>query len=102
MVSCNQLQLGWKTVLHLLSITVRHQDTYERGVKELINLMADGLWISVTDYPYCIDCMFGFVVLRNSLMKEHEADGFDGRFCEIDRRMEYFFFSSIHSDYYHH
>ncbi|KAI3790197.1 hypothetical protein L2E82_03060 [Cichorium intybus] len=59
-------QLGWKTVLHLLSITGRHPDTYERGVKALMNLMADGSGISVANYPYCIDCAFGFVALRNS------------------------------------
>ncbi|CAH1426379.1 unnamed protein product [Lactuca virosa] len=59
-------QLGWKTVLHLLSITGRHPESYERGVKALINLMADGSGISVTNYPSCIDCAFGFVALRNS------------------------------------
>ncbi|KVH93928.1 Armadillo-like helical [Cynara cardunculus var. scolymus] len=59
-------QLGWKTVLHLLSITGRHPETYDRGVEALINLMADGTGISIANYPYCIDCAFGFVALRNS------------------------------------
>lgn len=61
-----QSQLGWKTVLHLLSVTGRHSDTYDQVVDTLITLMSDGANISRTNYAYCIDCAFGFVALRNS------------------------------------
>lgn len=61
-----QTRLGWKTVLHLLSVTGRHQETYDQGVETLIMLMSDGIHISLTNYAYCIDCAFGFVALRNS------------------------------------
>ncbi|XP_074381899.1 ARF guanine-nucleotide exchange factor GNL2-like [Apium graveolens] len=61
-----QTQLGWKSVLHLLSITGRHQETYEKAVETLIFLMSDGTHIYRTNYIYCIDCAFGFVALRNS------------------------------------
>ncbi|KAK9060754.1 hypothetical protein SSX86_021460 [Deinandra increscens subsp. villosa] len=59
-------QLGWKTVLHLLTSTGRHAETYERRVEALINLMAKGTAISAINYAYCIDCGFRFVALRNS------------------------------------
>ncbi|KAL8242998.1 hypothetical protein R6Q59_013300 [Mikania micrantha] len=59
-------QLGWKTVLHLLSTTGRHAETYERRVEALMNLMAKGKGISAINYAYCIDCAFRFVALRNS------------------------------------
>nr|XP_017223087.1 PREDICTED: ARF guanine-nucleotide exchange factor GNL2 [Daucus carota subsp. sativus] len=61
-----QTQLGWKSLLHLLSITGRHQETYEQAVEALIFLMSDGTHIYRTNYIYCIDCAFGFVALRNS------------------------------------
>ncbi|CAB4288468.1 unnamed protein product [Prunus armeniaca] len=61
-----QTQLGWKSVLHLLSISGRHQDTYEQGVETLIMVMSDGTHVSRTNYAYCIDCAFGFIALKNS------------------------------------
>ncbi|KAK2978246.1 hypothetical protein RJ640_024279 [Escallonia rubra] len=61
-----QTQLGWKSVLHLLSITGRHPEAYDQGVETLIMLMSDGTHMSRTNYAYCIDCAFGFVALRNS------------------------------------
>ncbi|KAK1413915.1 hypothetical protein QVD17_29652 [Tagetes erecta] len=65
--SANLLSLlGWKTVLHLLSTTGRHAETYERRVEALINLMSKGTGISHVNYVYCIDCTFRFVALRNS------------------------------------
>lgn len=66
-----QSQLGWKTVMHLLSVTGRHPETYEQGVEALINLMSDGFHISRLNYPYCIDCAFGFVALKNSPLEKN-------------------------------
>ncbi|KAL6984825.1 Nucleolar GTP-binding protein 2 [Sarracenia purpurea var. burkii] len=61
-----QTQFGWKSVLHLLSLTGRHSETYELGVNTLISLMSDGTHVSRTNYPYCIDCAFGFIALKNT------------------------------------
>ncbi|XP_059281864.1 ARF guanine-nucleotide exchange factor GNL2 [Lycium ferocissimum] len=66
-----QTQLGWKTVMHLLSVTGRHPENYEQGVEALINLMSDGFHISRLNYPYCIDCAFGFVALKNSPLEKN-------------------------------
>ncbi|KAF5482055.1 hypothetical protein F2P56_002653 [Juglans regia] len=61
-----QTQLGWKSVLHLLSVTGRHPETYDQGVETLIMLLSDGTHVSRINYAYCIDCAFGFIALKNS------------------------------------
>ncbi|XP_027066620.2 ARF guanine-nucleotide exchange factor GNL2-like [Coffea arabica] len=66
-----QSSLGWKTVLHLLSVTGRHPETYDQGVESLINLMSDGMHISRTNYASCIECAFGFVALKNSPVEKN-------------------------------
>ncbi|KAJ7969631.1 ARF guanine-nucleotide exchange factor GNOM protein [Quillaja saponaria] len=66
-----QSQLGWKTVLHLLSVTGRHPETYDQGVETLIMLMSDTTHVSRINYAYCIDCAFGFVALKNSPMEKN-------------------------------
>ncbi|KAE8706485.1 ARF guanine-nucleotide exchange factor GNL2 [Hibiscus syriacus] len=60
-----QTQLGWKSVLHLLSATGRHPETYDQAVEALIMLMSDACHISKINYAYCIDCAFGSVALKN-------------------------------------
>ncbi|KAI4297402.1 hypothetical protein L6164_037296 [Bauhinia variegata] len=65
--------MGWKSVLHLLSVTGRHPECYDLGVDALINLLSDGTKVSKINYPFCVDCAFGFVALRNSpLEKNHK------------------------------
>ncbi|KAM3753664.1 hypothetical protein ACB098_03G110200 [Castanea mollissima] len=66
-----QTQLGWKSVLHLLSVTGRHSETYDQGVEALIMLMSDGTHVSRTNYVYCIDCAFSFVALKNSPLEKN-------------------------------
>lgn len=66
-----QTQLGWKSVLHLLSVSGRHPETYELGVETLILLMSDGTHVSRTNYAYCIDCAFGFIALKNSPLEKN-------------------------------
>ncbi|KAF8401703.1 hypothetical protein HHK36_012649 [Tetracentron sinense] len=65
-----QSQLGWKSVLHLLSVTGRHPETYDQGVEALIMLMSDGTHVSRTNYAYCIDCAFGYAALKNSPLEK--------------------------------
>ncbi|XP_022728914.1 ARF guanine-nucleotide exchange factor GNL2-like [Durio zibethinus] len=66
-----QTQLGWKSVLHLLSVTGRHPETYDQAVEALIMLMSDACHISRINYAYCIDCAFGFVALKNSPLEKN-------------------------------
>uniref|UniRef100_A0A2N9FAY8 SEC7 domain-containing protein n=1 Tax=Fagus sylvatica TaxID=28930 RepID=A0A2N9FAY8_FAGSY len=66
-----QTQLGWKSVLHLLSVTGRHPETYDQGVETLIMLMSDGTHVLRTNYAYCIDCAFSFVALKNSPLEKN-------------------------------
>ncbi|KAL6331275.1 hypothetical protein AAG906_009703 [Vitis piasezkii] len=66
-----QSQLGWKSVLQLLSITGRHPETYDQAVETLIMLMSDGFHVSRSNYPFCIDCAFGFIALKNSPLEKN-------------------------------
>ncbi|CAI0628968.1 unnamed protein product [Linum tenue] len=63
--------LGWKSVLHLLSISGRHLETYDQGVETLIMLISDQTHVSRTNYAFCIDCAFGFVALKNSPLEKN-------------------------------
>ncbi|KAL8500114.1 hypothetical protein ACS0TY_019927 [Phlomoides rotata] len=63
--------LGWMSVLHLLSSTGRHPETYDHGVETLLQLMSDRNNITRTNYTYCIDCAFAFVALRNSRVEKN-------------------------------
>ncbi|XP_031095234.1 ARF guanine-nucleotide exchange factor GNL2-like [Ipomoea triloba] len=66
-----QTVLGWKSVLHLLSITGRHPEMYDQKVEAVINLMSDGAHISRLNYPFCIETAFGFVALKNSPLEKN-------------------------------
>ncbi|KAK4395471.1 ARF guanine-nucleotide exchange factor GNL2 [Sesamum angolense] len=59
------------SVLHLLSVTGRHPETYDQGVETLITLMSNTTQITRTNYSYCIDCAFAFVALRNSRIEKN-------------------------------
>ncbi|EEF48289.1 pattern formation protein, putative [Ricinus communis] len=61
-----QTSLGWKTCLHLLSVTGRRPETYDQGVDTLIKMISDATHVSRINYAYCIDCAFGFIALKNS------------------------------------
>uniref|UniRef100_J3LV97 SEC7 domain-containing protein n=1 Tax=Oryza brachyantha TaxID=4533 RepID=J3LV97_ORYBR len=62
-----QTPLGWKTVLHLLSVTGRHPETFDQSVAAMIKLMNDGA-VVVTRFNYaaCIEAAFGFAALKIS------------------------------------
>ncbi|MQL77395.1 hypothetical protein Taro_009810 [Colocasia esculenta] len=61
-----QTLLGWKTVFHLLSVTGRHPETYDRSVEALISVMADPRCITRFNYTCCIEAAFGFAALKIS------------------------------------
>lgn len=60
--------LGWKTLLHLLSIAGRHPETYDRAVQALTMVMTvkSATHITRYNYAYFIDAAFGFAALRIS------------------------------------
>uniref|UniRef100_A0A0D9W1V7 SEC7 domain-containing protein n=1 Tax=Leersia perrieri TaxID=77586 RepID=A0A0D9W1V7_9ORYZ len=62
-----QTPIGWKTVLHLLSVTGRHPETFDQSVAAMIKLMNDGAQV-VTRFNYaaCIEAAFGFAALKIS------------------------------------
>ncbi|KAI4377748.1 hypothetical protein MLD38_015326 [Melastoma candidum] len=66
-----QSHLGWKSVLHLVSVTGRQPETYDQGVETLISFLSDGSHLSKMNYPYCIDCAFSFVALKNSPLEKN-------------------------------
>ncbi|ESW24808.1 hypothetical protein PHAVU_004G161900 [Phaseolus vulgaris] len=61
-----QTQIGWKSMLNLLSVAWRHPETYDAGIEALIALFSDGTNISRSNYAYCIDCAFGCFLAKNS------------------------------------
>ncbi|XP_072951847.1 ARF guanine-nucleotide exchange factor GNL2 [Typha angustifolia] len=65
-----QTMLGWKTLLHLLSVTGRHPETFDQGVEVLVKLMSEGTNISRYNYPYCIEAAFGFAALKISPLEK--------------------------------
>ncbi|KAL2929254.1 ARF guanine-nucleotide exchange factor GNL2 [Bienertia sinuspersici] len=66
-----QTQIGWKTLLHLLSANGRLPENYDQAVEAIIQLLSEGQNMSRTNYAYCIDCAFGFVALRTSLVEKN-------------------------------
>ncbi|KQK09492.1 ARF guanine-nucleotide exchange factor GNL2 [Brachypodium distachyon] len=61
-----QTPIGWKTLLHLLSVTGRHPETFDQSVAALIKLMSDGAHINRFNYAACIEAAFGFAALKIS------------------------------------
>lgn len=61
-----QTQIGWKSVLNLLSVAWRHPETYDIGIEALISLYSDGTYLTRMNYAYCIDCAFGCFLAKNS------------------------------------
>ncbi|KAG8077740.1 hypothetical protein GUJ93_ZPchr0007g6421 [Zizania palustris] len=61
-----QTPIGWKTVLHLLSVTGRHPETFDQSVAAMIKLMNDGTQITRFNYAPCIEAAFGFAALKIS------------------------------------
>ncbi|ONK59408.1 uncharacterized protein A4U43_C08F6120 [Asparagus officinalis] len=59
-----QTMIGWKTLLHMLSITGRHPETFDQGVESLVKLMSNGTHVTRFNYPFCIETAFGFAALK--------------------------------------
>jgi golgi-specific brefeldin A-resistance guanine nucleotide exchange factor 1 len=62
-----QTPLGWKTLLHLLTVTGRHPETFDQSVVAMIKIMSDGgAHITRFNYAAVIEAAFGFAALKIS------------------------------------
>ncbi|KAL6622803.1 hypothetical protein ACP70R_032682 [Stipagrostis hirtigluma subsp. patula] len=62
-----QTPLGWKTLLHLLTVTGRHPETFDQSVAAMVRLMSDGgPHVSRFNYAAVIEAAFGFAALKIS------------------------------------
>ncbi|XP_062203528.1 ARF guanine-nucleotide exchange factor GNL2 [Phragmites australis] len=62
-----QTPLGWKTLLHLLSVTGRHPETFDQSVVAMVKLMSDGgAHVTRFNYAPVIEAAFGFAALKIS------------------------------------
>ncbi|XP_039817791.1 ARF guanine-nucleotide exchange factor GNL2-like [Panicum virgatum] len=62
-----QTPLGWKTLLHLLTVTGRHPETFDQSVAAMVKLMSDGgAHVTRFNYAAVIEAAFGFAALKIS------------------------------------
>ncbi|KAK8914252.1 ARF guanine-nucleotide exchange factor GNOM [Platanthera zijinensis] len=57
-------QMGWKTILSLLSITARHPEASEFGFEALAFIMHEGSHLSPANYLFCIEAARQFAESR--------------------------------------
>nr|XP_010923313.3 LOW QUALITY PROTEIN: ARF guanine-nucleotide exchange factor GNL2 [Elaeis guineensis] len=65
-----QTMIGWKTLLHLLSVTGRYPETFDQGVEALMKLMSEGTHVTRFNYSYCIEAAFGYAALKISPLEK--------------------------------
>ncbi|KAL5209087.1 hypothetical protein ABZP36_004710 [Zizania latifolia] len=61
-------QMGWRTVVLLLSITARHPDASEVGFEAIMYIMSEGAHLSQTNYAFCIEASRQFAESRVGLI----------------------------------
>ena len=62
-----QTPLGWKTLLHLLTVTGRHPETFDQSVAAMVKIMSDGgAHVTRFNYAAVIEAAFGFAALKIS------------------------------------
>ncbi|XP_073005575.1 ARF guanine-nucleotide exchange factor GNOM-like [Typha latifolia] len=60
-------QMGWRTIMSLLSITARHPEASEVGFEALVFIMSDGVHLSPANYVLCIEASRQFAESRVGL-----------------------------------
>ncbi|KAF6137057.1 hypothetical protein GIB67_030821 [Kingdonia uniflora] len=58
-------QMGWRTIISLLSITARHPDASETGFDAFIFIMSEGAHLSPANYVLCVDASKQFAESRH-------------------------------------
>ncbi|KAG8097740.1 hypothetical protein GUJ93_ZPchr0013g35005 [Zizania palustris] len=61
-------QMGWRTVVLLLSITARHPDASEVGFEAIMYIMSEGAHLSLSNYAFCIEASRQFAESRVGLI----------------------------------
>ncbi|CAL5091532.1 unnamed protein product [Urochloa decumbens] len=62
-----QTPLGWKTLLHLLTVTGRHPETFDQSVSAMVTIMSSGsAHVTRFNYAAVIEAAFGFAALKIS------------------------------------
>ncbi|CAN6181156.1 unnamed protein product [Urochloa humidicola] len=62
-----QTPLGWKTLLHLLTVTGRHPETFDQSVSAMVTIMSNGAaHVTRFNYAAVIEAAFGFAALKIS------------------------------------
>ncbi|GJN23806.1 hypothetical protein PR202_gb11488 [Eleusine coracana subsp. coracana] len=61
-------QMGWRTVVLLLSITARHSDASEVGFEAIMFIMSEGAHLSLANYAFCIEASRQFAESRVGLV----------------------------------
>ncbi|GJM96114.1 hypothetical protein PR202_ga12925 [Eleusine coracana subsp. coracana] len=61
-------QMGWRTVVLLLSITARHSDASEVGFEAIMFIMSEGAHLSLGNYAFCIEASRQFAESRVGLV----------------------------------
>ncbi|KAI0501235.1 hypothetical protein KFK09_016178 [Dendrobium nobile] len=62
-------QMGWKSIISLLSIAARHPDASEVGFEGLVFIMSDGAHLSPANYILCIEASRQFAESRVGLIE---------------------------------
>ncbi|KAF8412898.1 hypothetical protein HHK36_000870 [Tetracentron sinense] len=61
---CIRSQMGWRTIISLLSITARHPEASEVGFEALAFITSDGAHLLPTNYTLCMDALQQFAESR--------------------------------------
>uniref|UniRef100_A0A0A9CWY9 GBF1-like tetratricopeptide repeats domain-containing protein n=1 Tax=Arundo donax TaxID=35708 RepID=A0A0A9CWY9_ARUDO len=61
-------QMGWRTVMMLLSFTARHPDASEVGFEAIVFIMSEGAHLSIANYAFCIEASRQFAESRVGLV----------------------------------
>ncbi|KAL6893622.1 hypothetical protein ACP4OV_007720 [Aristida adscensionis] len=62
-------QMGWRTVVLLLSFTARHPDASEVGFEGIMFIMSEGAHLSMANYAFCIEASRQFAESRVGLIE---------------------------------
>ncbi|KAF6155559.1 hypothetical protein GIB67_004553 [Kingdonia uniflora] len=80
-------QMGWHTIINLLSIAARHPDASETGFDALIFIKSRGVHLSPTNYILCVDASRQFAESRHGQAEQslHALDLMAGSISCLSR-----------------
>ncbi|KAF6152738.1 hypothetical protein GIB67_021398 [Kingdonia uniflora] len=80
-------QMGWHTIINLLSITAHYPDASETGFDALIFIMSQGVYLSPVNYILCVDALRQFAESRHGQAEQslHALDLMAGSISCLSR-----------------